>query len=73
MQYGCELAESNVSKVVYSPLVEGSIHFFAPLIVIADEFSVRQPDKVHPPPSNTLPSLLCFKAKIFCRPENWLC
>merc|ERR1712000_412966 len=32
-KYGCELAESNV-------------HFFAPLIVIADEFSVRQLDKV---------------------------
>lgn len=45
-KYGCELAESNVSKVVHSPLVEGSIHFFAPLIVIADEFSVRQIDKV---------------------------
>jgi hypothetical protein len=56
MQYGCELAESNVSKVVHSPLVEGSIHFFAPLIVIADEFSVRQLDKVHPPPQTPSPT-----------------
>jgi hypothetical protein len=45
-KYGCELAENNVSKVVHSPLVEGSINFLAPLIVIADEFSVRQLDKV---------------------------
>jgi len=43
-KYGCELAENNVSKV-HSPLVEGSISFLAPLIVIADEFSVRQLDK----------------------------
>lgn len=62
MQYGCELAESNVSKVVHSPLVEGSIHFFAPLIVIADEFSVRQIDKVPPPHNVPRHSLLCFKA-----------
>jgi hypothetical protein len=45
-KFGCELAENNVSKVVHSPLVEGGISFLAPLIVIADEFSVRQLDKV---------------------------
>jgi hypothetical protein len=59
LQYGCELAENNVSKVVHSPLVEGSINFLAPLIVIADEFSVRQLDKVHPLPTHvTAHSLL---------------
>jgi hypothetical protein len=45
-QYGCELVEGNLSKVVHSPIAEGTVSLFAPLIVIADEFSVRQLDKV---------------------------
>jgi hypothetical protein len=45
-KYGCELVEGNLSKVAHSPIAEGTVSLFAPLIVIADEFSVRQLDKV---------------------------
>jgi len=44
-QYGCQLAENNVSKVAHSKVVEGTVQFFAPLIVAVDEFGVRQLDK----------------------------
>jgi len=45
-QYGCTFVENKATKVMNSSIAQGTVDFLAPLIVLADEFGVKQLDKL---------------------------